>query len=45
MSELDDFLTKTLARQVEEEEALHNGDVQPRLAMAWGQNSRPVSTS
>ena len=33
MSELDDFLTETLARQVEEEEALHNGDVQPRLAM------------
>ena len=33
MSELDDFLTTTLARQVEEEEALHNGDVQPRLAM------------
>ena len=33
MSELDDFLTTTLARQVEEEEALLNGDVQPRLAM------------
>src|SRR6266566_4186202 len=27
MSELDDFLTKTLARQVEEEEAFHNGEV------------------
>ena len=33
MSELDDFLTTTIARLVEEEEALHNGDVQPRLAM------------
>jgi ketosteroid isomerase-like protein len=33
MSELDDFLTTTLARLVEAEEALHNGDVQPRLAM------------
>ncbi len=33
MSELDDFLTKTLARQVEEEEAFHNGDVTPRLEM------------
>jgi hypothetical protein len=26
MSELDDFLTETLARQVEAEKALHNGD-------------------
>src|SRR5436305_3593115 len=33
MSELDDFLTTTLARQVEAEEAFHNGDVEPRLAM------------
>jgi ketosteroid isomerase-like protein len=33
MSELDDFLTQTLACQVEAEEALHNGDVEPRLAM------------
>jgi ketosteroid isomerase-like protein len=33
MSELDDFLTTTLARQIEAEEALHNGDVEPRLAM------------
>jgi ketosteroid isomerase-like protein len=33
MSELDDFLTKTIARQVEAEEALHNGDVEPRLTM------------
>ena len=41
MSELDDFLTKTLARQVEEEEALHNGDVQPRLAM-WS-TQEPVT--
>jgi hypothetical protein len=33
MSELDDFLTTTLARQVQAEEALHNGDPGPRLAM------------
>jgi ketosteroid isomerase-like protein len=33
MSDLDDFLTTTLARQIAAEEALHNGDVQPRLAM------------
>jgi hypothetical protein len=29
MSELDDFLTRTIARQVEAEIALHNGDVGP----------------
>ena len=33
MSELDDFLTRTIARQVEAEKALHNGDVTPRLEM------------
>jgi len=33
MSELDDFLTTTLARQVEAEEALHNGDLTPRMQM------------
>ncbi len=33
MSELDDFLTPTLARQLEAEKALHNGDPEPRLAM------------
>jgi ketosteroid isomerase-like protein len=33
MTELDDFLTTTLARQVKAEEALHNGDPGPRLAM------------
>jgi ketosteroid isomerase-like protein len=33
MSELDDFLTPTLTRQVEAEEALINGDPAPRLAM------------
>ncbi len=33
MSELDDFLTTTLARQVEAEEALHNGDVTLRMQM------------
>jgi ketosteroid isomerase-like protein len=33
MTELDDFLAATLARQVEAEQALHNGDPAPRLAM------------
>jgi hypothetical protein len=33
MSGLDDFLATTFARQVEAEEALHNGDPGPRLAM------------
>lgn len=33
MSELDDFLTTTLARQIEAEEALRNGDPQSRFAM------------
>jgi ketosteroid isomerase-like protein len=33
MSELDDFLTPTLARQLEAEKALCNGDPRPRLAM------------
>jgi hypothetical protein len=33
MSELDDFLTPTLARQLEAEKALINGDPASRLAM------------
>src|SRR5918999_4121865 len=33
MSDLDDFLNETLTRQVKAEEALHNGDPEPRLAM------------
>ncbi len=33
MSDLDDFRTTTLARQVQAEEAPHNGDPEPRLAM------------
>ena len=33
MSELDDFLTLTLDRQIEAEQALVNGDPEPRLAM------------
>ncbi len=41
MSELDDFLTTTLARQLAAEEALHNGDPAPRLAM-WSTND-PVT--
>jgi hypothetical protein len=37
MSELDDFLTPTLARQTEAEQALVNGDPAPRLAMTLNQ--------
>jgi ketosteroid isomerase-like protein len=33
MSDLDDFHNETLARQAKAEEALHNGDPEPRLAM------------
>ncbi len=33
MSELDDFLTTTLARQIEAEKALHNGDPTQRMQM------------
>jgi ketosteroid isomerase-like protein len=33
MSELDDFLTPTLARQLEAEQAFINGDPAPRLAI------------
>jgi ketosteroid isomerase-like protein len=33
MRELDDFLTKTIARQIEAERALHNGDPAPRMQM------------
>jgi ketosteroid isomerase-like protein len=33
MNELDDFLVTTLARQCEAEEAIHNGDPEPRLRM------------
>jgi ketosteroid isomerase-like protein len=33
MSELDDFLTETLARQREADQALHNGDAAPRMRM------------
>jgi ketosteroid isomerase-like protein len=32
-SELDDFLATTIPRQIEAEEALHNGDVAPRMEM------------
>jgi hypothetical protein len=36
ISDLDDFLTTTLARQVEAEEAIHNGDPTPHLALwSW----------
>ena len=38
MSDLDDFLTPTLARQVEAEQALVNGDPGPRLAITSTQD-------
>jgi ketosteroid isomerase-like protein len=41
MSELDDFLTPTLARQLEAEKAIHNDDPGPRLAM-WS-TQEPVT--
>jgi ketosteroid isomerase-like protein len=41
MSELEDFLAATLPRQLKAEEALHNGDVTPRLEM-WSQQD-PVT--
>ena len=41
MSELDDFLTPTLTRQLEAEQALINGDPGPRLAM-WS-TQEPVT--
>jgi len=33
MSDLDDFVNETLARQAKAEEALHNGDPEPRPAI------------
>lgn len=41
MSELDDFLSTTVARQQAAEEAFHNGDPAPRLAM-WS-TQEPVT--
>jgi ketosteroid isomerase-like protein len=41
MSDLDDFLTNFLPQQVAAEEAIHNGDVEPRLAL-WSTNE-PVT--
>ncbi len=38
MSELDDFLHPALARQIEAEQALINGDAEPRLAMTSTQD-------
>ncbi|HEU0028258.1 MAG TPA: nuclear transport factor 2 family protein [Ktedonobacterales bacterium] len=40
-SELDNFLATTLARQIAADEALHNGDPAPRLAL-WSRND-PVT--
>jgi ketosteroid isomerase-like protein len=40
-TELDDFLATTLARQLVAEEAIHNGDPEPRFAM-WSRND-PVT--
>lgn len=33
MTELDDFLTTFLPRQIQAEEAIHNGDVEPRIRL------------
>lgn len=55
MSELDDFLTNTIKRQIKAEEAIHNGDPLPRLEMwstkdpvtlfgAWGPTALGMSS-
>jgi ketosteroid isomerase-like protein len=41
MSELDDFLGSMLASQIEAEEAIHNGELAPRVAL-WSRND-PVT--
>lgn len=41
LGEVDDFLGQTMPRLKEAETALHNGDVEPRLAM-WSRND-PVT--
>ena len=41
MSELDDFLSTTLTRQIEAEEAIHNGD--PSLRMQMWSTQEPVT--
>ena len=41
MSELEDFLADMLPRQIAAEEALHNGDVEPRLQL-WSRKD-PVT--
>lgn len=41
MSDLDDFLTGFLPQQISAEEAIHNGDPEPRLAL-WSRNE-PVT--
>jgi ketosteroid isomerase-like protein len=41
MSELDDFLANIIGRQTSAEEAIHNGDPEPRLKM-WSAND-PVT--
>jgi ketosteroid isomerase-like protein len=41
MSEVDDFLSKTMPHLISAEQALHNGDAAPRLSM-WSQND-PVT--
>lgn len=41
MSELDDFLSTTLTRQIEAEEAIHNGD--PSLRMQMWSTQDPVT--
>jgi hypothetical protein len=43
MSDLDDFRTKTLAREAEAEAALHAGGPAPRMAM-WSRRD-PVTLS
>jgi ketosteroid isomerase-like protein len=41
MTEVDTFLAEMLPRQIDAEKALHNGDVEPRMAL-WSAND-PVT--
>jgi len=41
MTDLDDFLNEVLPRQIKAEEAIHNGDPEPRLRM-WS-SAEPVT--
>jgi hypothetical protein len=43
VTKLDDFIPATLTRQVDAEEAIHNGDPAPRLKM-WSRMNAALNT-